>query len=512
MKKVAIFLITGLLFVLGGCDFFITTSQNTENTTNNTAVTTGITGTNTTATTTAVTTISANVDDVAYETLFDDSIYKKFIIYFSEENFLKLIDDMENYHDEFGNYRDNTIQEVDVTYIDGEGNVMVINEVGFRTKGNVFSRILPVIKEGDEIVGYQQVAFQLEFNETFDYVYNSTQYNSLKSREVFELEQLNFKHIRENDYGVVTESVAYDLYRAAGVVTSNTSYAIIYFDIEGTVVPYGLFMLQEPIDDTFVERYFGKNQDGTIGDLYKCTWQTEPASLKAGYESYSLGVSDYLEGFRRTYALKTNEDVLNPDFSAFTDFIELVNEPFITEYSALVSSSLDINSFAKAMAMGFLIGSADDIRSNANNYYLYFNNGYVYYMPFDMDNSLGFGWNPYEDYGLSLDFDEVQPSNYSWYGSVTDFVLVYNLFNDENFVGMYTDYLEQYISETGLFDYDIYEAEFVLIRDLYRSEIQAYDHLGISFFSLDDRWFRAEDYFTEKKDNIFDQFLEMGYY
>ncbi|HOO44091.1 MAG TPA: hypothetical protein PKU69_03375, partial [Bacillota bacterium] len=103
------------------------------------------------------TTADYDVDDVSYETLFDDSVYKKFEIYFSRENFDKLIDDMEHYNDIYGSYRDNTIQEVDVTYTDGEGNTLQLNEVGFRTKGNVFTRVLPVIKEGDTVIGYQQV-------------------------------------------------------------------------------------------------------------------------------------------------------------------------------------------------------------------------------------------------------------------------------------------------------------------------------------------------------------------
>ncbi len=500
MKKMTILLLVIISLFLTGCDFFGTTTETTELTTIQTIP--DIT----------MTTVQPTVDDVSYETLFDDSIYKKFIIYFSEENFLKLIDDMENYHDEFGNYRDNTIQEVDVTYIDDRGNVLELREVGFRTKGNIFTRVLPVIKNGDTIVGYQQVAFQLEFNDTFDYAVNSTEYNSLKSREVFELEQLNFKNVKSNDFGVVTESIAYDFYRDAGVITSNTSYAIIYFNIEGTVVPYGLFMLQEPIDDVFVERYFGKNQDGTIGDLYKCTWQTEPASLKDDYEPYSLGVSDYNEGYRRSYALKTNENVISPDYSAFTDFIDIVNQTSVANYYDLVSSTLVMDAFARAMAMGFLIGSPDDFRSNANNYYLYFNNNHVYYIPFDMDNSMGYGWNPYENFGLTLEIDSVQPSNYGWYGNVTDFVLVYNLFQDQDFLDLYNNYLVQFAASNGEFNYQNYYDEFMLVRTLYRDEIQEYGHLGIQTFDLNSRWMLASTYMSQKKAEVNDQLSELGLY
>ncbi len=500
MKKIAVFLILMIAFSFVGCDFFgLTTTE----------VTTKITTSHVTANSSASTyTGIANVDDVDYETLFDDSVYKKFILYFSEENFLKLIDDMENYNDQWGNYRDNTIQEVDMTYIDGEGNVLEVHEVGFRTKGNIFSRVLPVIKAGDEIIGYQQVSFQLEFNATFEYQEGSTEYTSLKSREVFDLEQLNFKRVRDDDYAIVTESFAYDVFRDAGVVTSNTSFAIIYFNIEGTIVPYGLFMLQEPIDDVFVERYFGKNNDDTIGDLYKCTWQTEPASLKDNYQSYSLGVSDYNEGFRRSYALKTNK--YTSDHSQFLDFIDIVNETTVIDYYGLVAGTLVMDDFAKAMALNFLIGSADDFRSNANNYYMYFNNGHAYYIPFDYDNSLGFGWNPYEDYGISLDIDSVQPSNYDWYGHVSDFVLIYNLMHEQDFLDLYLNYLDIYTSEGSPFNYEDFEDQFYMVKDLYKYEIWQEGHLGVSHFTLTDRQMQASLYFSEKIAEVRDQIEDLG--
>lgn len=507
-----------LAFSLAGCELFQPSSKTTTDastsvsTSYQTTSTTSATSATSLKTTTQKTTAQPTthtVSDVSYETLFDDHVYKKFEIYFSEENFLQLIEDMENYHDAFGSYRDNTIQPVDVYYTDGLGQEYELHEVGFRTKGNIFSRVLPVIKEGDQIVGYQQVAFQLEFNATFDYPVNSTEYNALKQREAFDLEQLNFKNIRDMDTGVVTESVGYDLYRDAGVITSNTSYAIVYFNIEGCVVPYGLFLLQEPIDDVFVKRYFGQNNDGTIGDLYKCTWQTYgPASLNANYDPLALGVSDYNEGYRKSYALKTHENVPSPDYSSFTDFIALVNHTDVPSYYSSVSTSLQMDAFAKAMAMGFLIGSADDFRSNANNYYMYFNQGNAYYIPFDMDNALGYGWNPYNDFGISLNIDQIQPSNY-WLGPPSDFVLIYNLIQDPDFLALYHEDLGQYVGVDGAFNIDRYTDEFNLVKSLYEDEILAIGHLGITTFDLNQREMKASDYFLAKRTIVVQQLNEL---
>lgn len=482
-----------LAFLLSGCEFL------------NTTTTTTITSTTSTDTITTTTT-TADQDELLYQTLFDNSVYKKFTIHFSQANFLKLIDDMENYYDEFGSYRDNTIQEVDIDYTDSDGNQVTMYEVGFRTKGNIFSRVLPVIKDSNgDIIGYQQVSFQLEFNETFLYPDNSTQYKELKDRRGFDLEQLNFKMVRADDFGAVTESIAYDLYREAGVLTSATSFAVIYFDIEGTIVPYGLFMLQEPIDDVFVKRYFGRNQDGSVGDLYKCVWQTEPARLTLGYNPYSLGVSDYNDGYRKTYQLKTNKDISN--FSSFTSFVEKLNNTSVINYTNVLEANLDVDSLLRAFAMGFLIGSPDDYRSDANNYYLYFYEGMAVYIPFDMDQSLGFGWDPFGNHGLDLDVLYYQPAQ-SYIGTMQDLPMAYNVLEIPMYRDAYLQYLVDYTDPTsGIFDIQTYESLFSMVKSLYEAELQS-GHLGLTHFSMNDRSMTPQSYFSQKSQTVREQALD----
>ncbi len=508
-KKTLLALIAILITFLIGCDFLpsITTTSTLEGSTISTTTLTSnstdpLTSSLTTTTSEGqiLTTTTFDEDQEAYDTLFDNFVYKKFVIHFSEANFLKLIDDMENYYDEFGSYRDNTIQEVDVDYYDSLGNHTTLYEVGFRTKGNIFSRRLPVYKNAaNEIIGYQQVSFQLEFNETFEYLENSTQYKDLKDRRAFDLEQLNFKYIKADDTAAVTELMAYELYRDAGVVTSATSLAIIYFDIEGTVVPYGLFLLQEPIDDVFVKRYFGRNQDGTVGDLYKAVWQTEPAKLTPDYQDYSLGVSDYNEGYRKTYQLKTNKDTSN--FSSFVSFVDKLNNTSVINYQNVLEQILDVESLLKAFAIGFLIGSPDDYRSDANNYYLYFYEGVAVYIPFDMDQSLGYGWDPYGNHGLDLDVLNYPPAQ-SYIGTAEDLPMAYNILSIDVYQQLYLQYIIEYTNPTtGIFKYMPFYLEFTTAKALYESETIAYNHLGVTNFNLNDRYMNPEDYFTEKSAN-----------
>lgn len=502
MKKIALLCIIFITTFMMGCDFLSGNSAQTDGSSNSTTDLTDTTFETTTFEENKYIDVTPNTDDVSYEDLFDDSLYKKMTIYFSKDNFVKLINDMEDYFDIWETYRDNTIQEVDIVYEDGNGNIMQMNEVGFRTKGNIFSRVLPATIENGNIVEYFQTSFQLEFNETFNYIEGSTEYNYLKSREGFDLEQLNFKYIKSGDFGVVTESVAYDLFREAGVITSNTSYTMIYLNVEGDVVPYGLYMMQEPIDDVFAERYYGKNEDGSIGDVYKCTWQHYgPANLKDDYYHKALGISDYLEGYRKSYAKKTNKDYVN--FDSFTNFIELTNNINVNSYYASMEQMLMIDNFAKASAMHFLVGSPDDYRSNANNYYMYFNEGKAYYMPFDFDNSLGYGWNPYDDYGTTLDIGSVQPAND--YKPARDSVLIYNLLKDLTFRNLYFSYLELYTREGNIFSYDRYVQEYITISNLYYAEILSTNGImGINYFDISQRYnaWSAEDYFTQKISSV----------
>lgn len=491
-KTFLLFSLCLVAFVVG-CDFTGSYTQSDTIKTTESSTTTSTSLSNSTTT--------EDITAVNYTSLFENTNYKKFVISFSKTNFDKLVDDMENYNDQFGNYRDNTIQQVDIYYEDGYGNTESWYEVGFRTKGNIFSRRLPVIFDNNHnVVGYQQVSFQLEFNETFAYPVNSTEYKALDDRRIFDLEQLNFKMIRSDDYGAVTEMIAYDLYREVGVAAPNTTTAVIYFDIDGELIPYGLYMITEPIDDVFVRRYFGENPDNTVSDLYKCVWQSlGPATLQTGYNPDALGVSDYNEGYRKTYQLKTNK--LTSNFSSFTTFVTRLNNDNAYNYENSLSAFIDMDNWLRSLAMAYLIGNPDDYRNDANNYYLYFLNGKAVYIPFDSDQCLGFGWNPFGDYTLDLPLYDYNPAQ-QWIGGAENLPLVANVLQYQQYRDIYEQYLLEFTDPTtGAFDYDMFETEFMTVKTLYSQELNTQGHLGLLTFDLNSRYMTARDYFTTKIEN-----------
>ncbi|MFA5006432.1 MAG: hypothetical protein WC509_03060 [Candidatus Izemoplasmatales bacterium] len=161
------------------------------------------------------------------------------------------------------------------------------------------------------------------------------------------------------------------------------------------------------------------------------------------------------------------------------------------------------HTWLKTLAVAFLVGNPDDYRNDANNYYIYFYEGVAVYIPYDNDQCLGFGWNPFGDqdwnlsYTVNLDIYYNRTAQ-SWI-SYDDLVLVKNVFRYSDYQAIYEDYLDEFTdSEDGIFDYDAFLSEYLTARSLYRSELLEEDHLGATTFSLTERWMEAEDYYAQK--------------
>ena len=173
---------------------------------------------------------------VEYAEVFDNSIKHTFLFEFTQEAFDAMVASMIEYDQIFGadvwpgDYRSNEYQSITVTYIDHD-TVISIEEVGIRTKGNIYSRRLPI----DELGNHQEVHYMLKFNETFDYEEGTDEYTALKKREVFDIEQLLFKWNNTGDPGFSNEVYSLDLFQKVGVVVPNASFAEVLIVIDGEV-------------------------------------------------------------------------------------------------------------------------------------------------------------------------------------------------------------------------------------------------------------------------------------
>ncbi|MCK7484779.1 MAG: CotH kinase family protein [Bacillus subtilis] len=158
---------------------------------------------------------------------------------------------------------------------------------------------------------------------------------------------------------------------------------------------------------------------------------------------------------------------------------------------------------AQSIGDGLSVGNPDDYRSDANNYYLYFypmSDGLfqAVYIPFDNDQSLGVGWNPFRDYGIGLDVWDYQPAQ-SWLGSSSDLPMAYNVLQIPEYRTQYEEYLLAFTDAMqGALRYQLFLDEFTTAKNLYEFELIVEDHLGLQIFSLTDRTIPAQQYFADK--------------
>ena len=427
-----------------------------------------------------------------YDALFDDANFKSVTVIFTETGFQELLGKMQDHMDLYGDYQDNTMHKVSIRYSDGLGNDFTVNEVGFRTRSNT-SRNLPMTIDYLDRKIYHQTSFQLQFDATFDYADNSNAYQILNGREVFDVDQLNFEYQKlfesEYDQAMITEDYAYSLYQEAGVITANSSYGLVYFQIGSLVVPFGLYTIIETIDNEFLKKHFDGNIIGDYGDLYKATDIDIPATLGTDCLD-SIGIDDESQAVHYSFTLKNNTlDGTRQIFDPLENLIESLNNPDLAKET--LSGLVDVDGFLRFLAMDFLIGNTDEYRYNANNYYLYFQvyDHQAVLIPFDLDNVLGFG--KHKD--LSGDHGVYYPL---FAATDSEAVLVEKVLAFPEYRELYLGYIEEFNQE--LFAFSAFEAAFQNAKNLYETILQSENHLGNQVFDLRN----SEWYFTAKHDNV----------
>ncbi|MDC0558963.1 CotH kinase family protein [Candidatus Izimaplasma bacterium] len=396
-----------------------------------------------------------------YQNLFDDSIKHTFRIEFTTSEWQGLIDDMNEYNDEFGTYKSNNYRSVNVIYSTPDETI-TIPDVGYRSKGNIYSRRLPVEGNGD----VRPIHFVLKFNETFDTFEGTEAYDWLKTREVFDLENLIFKWNKQNDPTYINELFSYDMFRAAGVAVPEITMAKVEIVIDGQVELTELYAVHEHIDEEFIRKNLQDTPTKEVGDLYKVVWN---GTLEPITDSYWYGVRDWENNYRPVYGLETNTD--DPNFDDLVSFTTQLNSSNLVMRQQYLEDNFDIDSFLRAMAVNVLVFNPDDYRGNANNYYLYFDEyGYMTYIPFDYDNSMCEGWlgEPvFINCSLGNDIYEWEGDGFSdW---TDEQPLIDNLFDYDEYKTLYEDYLMLLIDSED-FSYSNFSAMFDTLESLYGDE------------------------------------------
>ena len=420
-------------------------------------------------------TLSA-LTDPNYERIFSDEGMKSLIIDITKSEYNRLDDIMLTHQQMFGDFKSDEYVRANITYEDSQG-ILTMHQVGFRTRGNL-SRNRIQDDEGHIIVNH----YKLKFDETFDDTLD------VSKRFLFGLEELDLKYNRNADPTYMNEHYALSLYREFGVMAQRTTHIMVYLRIDGQMHNMGLYTAFEPIDQTFIERRFEGLH--ATGDLYKALWQQYgPALLTYPVDMNAIGIKDTSLNYRPAYDLKTNKEVSTHD--ALIAFMIGMDLP-LSQRQIFLETYTHIDYMARFFAVSHILGNPDDIRSNGNNFYIYVDpvNTLFYLIPYDLDHSLGQGWDgapvfenqlvntPIYEYPRFMDYVLNEPPNSAFVDglfSMTSFQERYemhllNIVNDERFS---FPYIKAYIDELVLVYHDIIEDSYVNVSFGYR-DLESY--------------------------------------
>lgn len=176
------------------------------------------------------------------------------------------------------------------------------------------------------------------------------------------------------DYTYIHEALAYQFYRAAGVPAPRTVYAHVYVNDEY----YGLYLLVETIDDTFLARWYADNS----GAMYE--------------GAYGVDLFDGSE-----YSFDYDEGANYYDRSDLTVLINVLDEGSSDAALADLEQVADLDEMLRNMAVEALIWHWDGYTTR-NNYRLYHDpvSDRFQILPWGTDQTfVNYYYDPWSNYG-----------------------------------------------------------------------------------------------------------------
>ncbi|MGB5589059.1 MAG: CotH kinase family protein, partial [Gammaproteobacteria bacterium] len=335
-----------------------------------------------------------------YEALFSLDTMKTIHIRISEEEWNGLLNDVDR------NPRSEVYRRADFYYGDDVATAQYVPGVGFRIRGNSFSRKRPETGGGlhNPAASLVRAHFKIKFNEQYDE--DESAYGPpsadipeqplYKGRTFAGVRGLNLK-FNNNDPTYMREVLSYDLFRRVGVHTLRQAYAKLYIGIGNEPERYmGVYLMGENLDKEWAKRRFDKNSY-----LFKCLYQQYgPADLSNGDRDHNANTGsigeeitdpeffgDPWSAYRPAYDLKTKDDEFLEAEDKLNDLIELLNG---NPTQAQLAAAIDIPTLLKAQAVNVYLGMWDDYWRNGNNYYLFFDeiSEKWFFVPYDYDITL----------------------------------------------------------------------------------------------------------------------------
>jgi hypothetical protein len=243
--------------------------------------------------------------------------------------------------------------EFEYVHADLEFAGRTFRDVAVRYKGN-----------GTYLSGRQsgKISFKVDLNK---YV---------KGQKLLDLSTLNF-HNMIADPGLMNETLAYRLYRDAGVHASRTAYVKVSVTVGNQPTrDHGLFALVENVDTNFIHARL-ERRDGGI--------------LKPSTRNPFVDRGTVWAKYNQTYDPKTT--LTEAEQERVIEFCQFVSRAPDRDFIARIGNYVDVEAFARYMAVVVWLSNPDSILERGQNYYVYLHPGTrrLHFMPWDQDHSFG---------------------------------------------------------------------------------------------------------------------------
>lgn len=171
------------------------------------------------------------------------------------------------------------------------------------------------------------------------------------------------------------ETLAYALYRAAGVPAPRTTLAELTLTVPGKYdrEHLGLYTVVEQVDKPFLKTWYG-TADGLL--------------LKPERVPGLADLGDDWERYKSTYQPK--RDATKDEARRVIAFTRLVNRADDAAFRQEIGSYLDVDAFLRFLAVTAFAANMDSFFALGHNYYLYLHPGTkrFHFIPWDLDRSL----------------------------------------------------------------------------------------------------------------------------
>jgi len=192
------------------------------------------------------------------------------------------------------------------------------------------------------------------------------------------LDELTFDNL-VFDNSCMSEALAYEFFRDAGVPAPRTAYAWLSVSVakQWELKPMGLYLMEEAVDGAFAAERFGSRKT--------------PLFKPSTYKLFDYMGDDW-SAYAPIYDLKT--EATPKQRQRLIEFARLVTSASDQEFAEQVGGFLDLDEFARFLAVQVLLPNYDSILTTGQNFYLYLDqaSNKFGFIPWDLDAAWGNFW------------------------------------------------------------------------------------------------------------------------